>query len=77
MSKNYRYEIKGTARGGQEWSTSGTLDNFAFDNTVFDEALRQSFFQLTEGKAVYGKPEQSCMGPYNITSVLIEQVKGN
>lgn len=73
MNKNWKFEIKGTARGGQDWTTSGYL--LCEFNQLFDAAMRASFEQLTEGKAVYGKPEQSCMGPYDITHVTIEQVK--
>jgi hypothetical protein len=42
---------------------------------TFDYAMNQTFSQLTNGKAVYGKPGIGCHGPYDIHSVLIEQEK--
>jgi hypothetical protein len=74
MLKNYRFEIKGTARNDQTWCASGTLFNCEF-NESFDHALRSTFEQLTNGKAVYGQPGKGCAGPYEILSVTIELVK--
>jgi len=73
MIKSYKFEIKGVARNAQTWTTQGI---FQCDlNEAFDTAMRDSFLQLTNGKAVYGQPGKSCQGPYDIISVKIEQVK--
>lgn len=73
MNKAYKFEMKGTARNDQTWMTSGYL--ICEFPAMFDAAMRASFEQLTEGKAVFGRPEVGCQGPYDITSVLIERVK--
>jgi len=67
----YRYEICGTGNGGQSWKTQGTLEGRFPDLT--GKAMRESFIQLTQGKAIYGKPGVRCHGPYHITKFLIEE----
>jgi len=37
--------------------------------------MRESFDQLTHGKALYGMLGIGCKGPYDILRVLIEQMK--
>lgn len=73
MNKNYKFEMKGTARDDQTWETKGVVNCDFIE--AFDYAMRVSFDQLTKGKAVYGKPGVGCQGPYDILSVSIEQVK--
>ena len=70
----YRYEISGTAAGEQTWTTTGISKDVtpgAFQS-VFDDALRETFQLLTEGKAIFGKPGLGCSGPYTLTRLLIE-----
>jgi hypothetical protein len=73
LNKNYKFEIHGVARNDQTWITNGTI--YCDLNDSFDMAMRASFMQLTEGRAIYGKPGVGCQGPYNVLSVKIEQVK--
>jgi len=70
---DYTYTAEGTAAGGQTWKTSGTI-HCDFFNTLF-HATRDSFDQLTQGKAVYGQPGVGCQGPYDVTRIVIERVK--
>jgi hypothetical protein len=72
----YRFEILGTAAGGQTWETSGKIDDADNDlPAVFDDAMRLSFAQLTNGKAIFGKPGVGCSGPYKIRRIVIEAVQ--
>ena len=73
MIKTYRYTIQGTAAGGQTWETSGIVSS-EYDD-VFTAANHAAFLQLTEGKAVFGKPGVGCHGPYDILTITIEPVK--
>ncbi len=68
----YQFTIIGTAANGQTWRTTGKVS--CEFNACFDTAMRASFEQLTGGKAVFGKPGVGCSGPYDITSILIQQV---
>jgi len=72
----FKYEVAGTAAANsQTWSTSGTmvaeLGDFA---RLPERCMRESFMQLTQGKATYGNPGIGCKGPYSITKLLIEEV---
>jgi hypothetical protein len=73
MNKIYKYEIKGLARNDQTWVTKGSID--CEFNDAFSLAMRNTFEQLTNGKAVYGKPGVGCQGPYDVFSVMIERMK--
>jgi hypothetical protein len=69
----YKYEVYGNGSVGT-WATSGTAEaatagQFAF---VPNAVLKESFEQLTQGKAVFGEPGVGCKGPYTITKMLIE-----
>jgi hypothetical protein len=73
MVKTYHYTIKGSGAGGQTWTTKGVVEaDFVY---AFDLAMRDSFQQLTQGQAVYGKPGRGCSGPYDIHSITIEQMR--
>jgi hypothetical protein len=68
----YRFEFHGTAAGHSTWKTSGKVvdeNNNLMD--VFDHAMRETFLQLTQGKAVFGQPGVGCSGPYEITSLTL------
>jgi hypothetical protein len=73
MKKYYSYTVEGTARDGQTWKTTGTVvAEFA---AAFNDAMLDSFKQLTSGRAVFGKPGIGCNGPYDIHRFTIEQVR--
>lgn len=69
----YKFEIEGTGANDQTWITMGTVACEFHD--VFDSAMEETFQQLTDGKAVYGKPGVGCRGPYKIDRVAIVKVK--
>lgn len=73
MHTIYRYRLCGTASDGQTWKVSGAIElspgNFA---AAFDEAMHDGFQQLTQGKAIYGKPGVGCRGPYKVTHFSID-----
>lgn len=71
----YRYLVEGTAAGGQTWATEGriTVAQAGDFPRVTQDALRDSFMQLTSGKAVYGQPGVGCTGPYTITKLTVER----
>lgn len=70
--KRYRFTATGCGSGGATFSATGELDAEFAD--VFNLAMFATFHQLTHGKAVYGSPGIGCQGPYDIRSVVIEQV---
>ena len=71
--KIFRYSISGIAAEDQSWHTTGII-KVKNASEVFDVAMRDSFQQLTQGKAVYGKPGVGCVGPYELYRILIERV---
>ena len=73
MIKTYRFEIEGLAAGDKTWKTTGRIECEFAD--AFHAAMKSTFQQLTNGKAVYGKPGLGCSGPYDILSVVIEKEK--
>lgn len=74
MTRTFHFEINGTAAKGQTWKAAGYIVDPSNDLTsVFNEAMRTSFEQLTEGKAVYGRPGVGCSGPYDVKKIVIEQ----
>ena len=71
MSKRYfKYLIEGSARNNQTWSVSGEVFSSSAV-AAYMEASADVFRQLTEGKAVYGRPG-TCQGPYQINRIQIE-----
>lgn len=68
----YKYVVEGKAADGQSYTCEGTVE--APFPEVFTVAMKAAFQQLTQGKAVYGKPGVGCRGPYTITKVVIEAV---
>ena len=70
----YTFKVTGQGADSQPWETSGVVVNDtpgAF-GAVPDTVLRETFFNLTEGKAAFGLPGVGCKGPYRIKSMLIE-----
>jgi len=72
----FAYEVSGCAADDQTWTVRGTTTanrgDFALVPNV---AMRETFAQLTNGKAIYGKPGIGCKGPYRINRLLIEEVQ--
>lgn len=58
------YTIEGTNAGGQTWTTKGRVE--ADYPECLQAAMRDSFRQLTRGKAVFGQPGVGCRGPFKI-----------
>jgi hypothetical protein len=73
MMKPYRYKIDGAASDGQSFQASGSI--YCEFHETFNAAMADTFMQLTNGKALYGKPGIGCRGPYDILKISIEQVK--
>ena len=73
-SKRYKYELEGTGGNGQTWKTNGLIE-CPFDDILYCATLN-TFEQLTEGKAVFGKPGVGCNGPYEVTKLTFERLKG-
>lgn len=71
----YKYAIDGTAADGQTWQTSGSVATVTESDLseAINEALRQSFMQITQGKAIFGQPGLACRGPYRIAKVVLER----
>ncbi len=70
MSKSvYYYAIEGADATGNTWVTTGAVEGEFMD--CLTSAFRDSFQQLTRGKAIYGKPGVGCRGPYTVTRYLL------
>jgi hypothetical protein len=73
---NYKFTVGGIARGGQTWAVEGKVegpDHGGGFNAVVQDVMGQSFQAITEGRAVYGRPAETCQGPYQITKLLVEK----
>lgn len=72
----YRFTMDGTAADGQTWRTNGEVSAEQAGDfpLLLEQAQRDSFMQLTRGKAVFGKPGVGCRGPYSIKKFLFELV---
>ena len=71
----YHYTMVGTAADDQTWGTTGKIAIEAGDfSSISEHALRHSFNELTQGKAVFGRPGIGCKGPYKIQVLLITLV---
>jgi hypothetical protein len=69
----YHYQMAGGGADNQTWLARGTVEttNAGDFHLVSDMALEDAFMQLTEGKAVYGKPGKGCHGPYVIYRMVV------
>lgn len=72
MRKQWRFRISGSGAEGATFEASGSL--LCDFGESFDQAMQETFRQLTNGRAVYGSPGVGCRGPYDIRNVTIEQV---
>ena len=70
----YNYVMRGSGANGQTWATSGVLTDGSNDIMgLFNLMMRDSFAQLTNGRAVFGRPGEGCAGPYEIERIVIEK----
>lgn len=75
MIRKYKYEMTGTGANDATWKTTGEAETATADIfSVFNHALRDSFNQLTQGKAEYGNPGKGCAGPYEILTFKLDKV---
>lgn len=72
-AKPWQFTISGSGADGSTFETTGKMQCEFHDS--FDLAMKSTFDQLTSGRAIYGKPGVGCRGPYDITKLVIEQVK--
>lgn len=72
MRKSYRFSINGHGAEGAPFEVRGsTLCEFP---ELWDEMMKDTFNQLTNGRAIYGAPGVAgCRGPYSIRRILIEE----
>lgn len=77
MISRYTFCVQGKAADGQSWKVEGdVVSERAGDfQLVLNSAMERSFFQLTRGKAVFGRPGVGCRGPYSITSLSVTLVE--
>ena len=73
MTVKYAYVISGSGSGDTTWETKGEVTCEEFHD-VFETAMRRTFMQLTQGKAVYGSPGLACRGPYKIKRLVLEEI---
>jgi hypothetical protein len=69
----YRYAINGSAAQGQTWATSGEVSVLGAGSfmVAVERAMRDSFMDLTQGRAIFGEPGKGCVGPYRVTKLEI------
>lgn len=72
--RRYRFEIAGTTGGGQAYSCEGVVESLNFNEAIQEDAMRDSFQELTHGRAVFGSPGLGCRGPYKVTRFLLTEV---
>jgi hypothetical protein len=73
--RKYNYILNGTGAGGHTWKAEGTVMAAPGDFLKVPlAATRDAFVQLTQGKAIYGKPGVACLGPYQVKKMVIEEV---
>jgi hypothetical protein len=72
MRRPYTFTLKGSAAGGQSWTTTGSLT--CEFHELMELVMQETFQQLTAGRAQFGNPGLGCRGPYDITEVSIKQV---
>jgi len=64
--KSAHYSIQGIDGQGHHFVTNGLVEAEHFRG-LLEAALAHSFQQLTHGLAVYGRPGETCSGPYTLT----------
>jgi hypothetical protein len=68
----FRFRVEGHDRDGKPYTTLGTVSADDYD-VALAAARRESFVQVTGGKAIYGFPGTTCNGPYKVTRVDLER----
>jgi len=73
MSRIYCYTTAGIAARGQSWKVTGEVEDKDHDlMAVVQEAMKETFGKLTQGKAIYGQPGVGCQGPYSVIRFSVE-----
>jgi hypothetical protein len=79
--QRFHYVVAGTAAGGQTWEVEGEIaGEYELDGgppdlrRMMEQVGRQSFVQLTQGKAVFGHPGVGCIGPYTYMDIRLMRV---
>jgi hypothetical protein len=72
--RKFRYDVRGLAADGQTWDVRGECSDANGWPDCLSEAMALAFHQLTNGKAVFGKPGVGCRGPYQITLFHFEDI---
>jgi hypothetical protein len=72
----YSYTVSGTAVENQTWTVTGEIVTSPLSSfqRAPEKALRDAFWKLTRGNAVFGLRGVACKGPYRITKLVIEAV---
>jgi hypothetical protein len=74
VTRKFSYKVRGTAADDQTWEAKGEVTVNEVDIFIpFNMVMRDTFAQLTGGRAVYGKPGVGCAGPYEVTSFSMER----
>ena len=69
--KKYNYHVNGKTAEGVGWTCIGQMEVEFAD--LFNRVMVQTFADLTEGKAIFGRPGQGgCKGPYEVDRVILE-----
>jgi len=70
-TRTYRWNISGVDANLNAYHTSGVANHDTDRHLleVMAQALQESFEQLTEGRAQFGKPGVGCKGPYTIIAM--------
>lgn len=71
MNRQYQYTVVGSAADNQTWMVKGEI--LCEFHEAFDKAMRDCFQQLTQGKAIFGKPGLGCNGPYEVSYFGVQQ----
>lgn len=70
----FKWNIQGLDGNKNSWTTEGVIHTDGPLKVALEQAQKDSFNQLTGGKATYGQPGVAgCKGPYTITRVLVER----
>ena len=76
MKIKYAWSIHGMNAVGNSWETFGTIDTVPGDfHEMLENIQKESFFQLTEGKATFGHPGKGCAGPYSIERLVVQKLE--
>ena len=74
----YLFIIEGTAADDQTWSFRGTIATETPDEfpSVPRRAISLAFFEITQGRGIFGMPCKGCKGPYIVRKLTVEEYIG-